>query len=255
MPSEQQITLTAPPAPFADVLAGVVDMLADVLRLRPEKIDPAQRFWTFGVDSLISVEYMAAVNAHYGTSIDADTLTEHPTPLAFAQFVAGEGAREPHSDPATAELPAPAATSAPGVPSVIAQAPLPDPAPTGQEPPVLDVLREEIARILGADPWEIGTTVTFPALGVGSVLATEFIRVVNHVYGLHEQAASLYEHQNLAALADHITSLLPAGGTPPAVAQEAEPALGAMPLEDLLDAVRVGRVTVGQALAVLPRQG
>lgn len=95
---------------------------------------------------------------------------------------------------------------------------------------------------------------TFPALGVGSVLATEFIRVVNHVYGLHEQAASLYEHQNLAALADHITSLLPAGETPPAVAQEAEPALGAMPLEDLLDAVRVGRVTVGQALAVLPRQ-
>ncbi|PRH77826.1 hypothetical protein C6N75_18305, partial [Streptomyces solincola] len=74
----------------AGVLAPVVGSLADVLRLRPERIDPEQTFRSLGLDSLLTVEYVATVNAHYGLKIKADALLDHPTPLAFARHVARE---------------------------------------------------------------------------------------------------------------------------------------------------------------------
>ncbi|KUN00467.1 hypothetical protein AQI95_34810 [Streptomyces yokosukanensis] len=244
MPGERQISLTtASSAPDADVLTQVVRMLADVLGLRPEKIDPEQTFRTCGVDSLLSVEYVATVNAYYGTAIKPATLIDHPTPQDFARYVAVETGAAPVGatpTPAPAAMP-PAQTSAMLAPPVSVPA-----------PPVLDVLREEIARILCCDPWDIDADASFSTLGVDTGLAAEFVSVVNLVYGLHERSGVLYDHPNLTALASHISAQLPVGPDPAAVLRAQ--ADGPMPLEELLDAVRDGRVTVDQALTLLPRQ-
>ncbi|MGV4988783.1 acyl carrier protein [Streptomyces sp. NRAIS4] len=230
---------TAPAAQDTDVLTQVVRMLADVLRIRPETIDPQQNFRTCGVDSLLSVEYVATVNEYYGTAIRPASLIDHPTPLDFAAYVALEtGAAPVRATPA----PTPAATA----PTPAAPAPTLPAAPVSiPAPPVLDVLREEIARILCCDPWDIDTAEPFTALGVDTALATEFVSVINLVYGLHEHSAVLYDHPNLTALASHISAQLPIGS---------DPLAGPMPMEELLGAVRDGRVTVDQALTLLPRQ-
>ncbi|GHI10384.1 hypothetical protein AQI88_40105 [Streptomyces cellostaticus] len=242
MHRERQTALTtAPAAPDADVLAQVVRMLADVLRLTPGKIDPEQTFRTCGVDSLLSVEYVATVNEYYGTAIKPAALIDHPTPLDFARYVA----RETGLTPACATpAPSPAATAAmpPAAASAMPAAVFPATVPA---PPVLDVLREEIARILCCDPWDIDTAAPFSALGVDTELGAEFVSVINLVYGLHERSAVLYDHPNLTALASHITAQRPMGPAPDA---------GRMPLEELFDAVRDGRVTVEQALTLLPRR-
>ncbi|MFI0982683.1 acyl carrier protein [Streptomyces sp. NPDC021093] len=206
-----ELSFPSTAAPFADVLSGLVRLLAGLLRLEPQQIDPDQTFRTFGFDSLLSVEYVAVVNAHHGTSIEASALVDHPTPTAFARYVAGERPRE--TGPVTAS-------------SVTARdpmhAPVPTPPPGPQGLPVLDVLREELAHILYCDPWDIDTKAPFYALGVDSTRGTEFVAVLNRVYGLREYAVTLYGHPNLTALADHVTSLLPvdadvrAAGTAPA---------------------------------------
>ncbi|MGW1374395.1 acyl carrier protein [Streptomyces sp. NPDC002446] len=231
MPRERQIALTAAPAAHdADVLAEIVRMLAGILRLKPEKIDPEQTFRTCGIDSLLSVEYVATVNAYYGTAIKPATLVDHPTPLDFARYVA----REMGVAPACATpTPSPAAT-----------APMPPAAATVPTPPVIDVLREEIARILGRDPWDIDTAMPFSALGVEGEPGAEFVSVINVVYGLRERSAVLYDYPNLTALASHITAQLP---------ERPDPAAGPMSLEELLDGVRDGRVTVDQVLSLLSR--
>ncbi|MEU0743926.1 acyl carrier protein [Streptomyces sp. NPDC006134] len=255
MPRERQTALTAAPAALDDdVLARIVRMLADVLRLQPEKIDPGQTFRTCGVDSLLSVEYVATVNAYYGTAIRPAALIDHPTPLDFARYVA----RETAAPACATSAPAPAATApappAAAMPATASATPAPEPAPPASvpAPPVLDVLREELARILCCDPWDIDTAAPFSALGVDTGLAAEFVSVVNLVYGLHERSTVLYDHPDLTALASHIAAQLPVGPDPAAVARTlaAEP----MPLEELLDAVRDGRVTVDQALTLLPRR-
>ncbi|NEB77929.1 acyl carrier protein [Streptomyces sp. SID14478] len=244
MPRERQFALTAAPAAHeADVLAQVVRMLADVLRIKQEKIDPEQTFRTCGVDSLLSVEYVATVNVHYGTAIKPAALIDHPTPVDFARYVARE----------TAPLGAmPAAAPPVAAPMPHAMEPAPQCPVSVPAPPVLDVLREEIARILCCDPWDIDTAESFTALGVDTELAAEFVSVVNLVYGLRERPGVLYDHPDLTALAAHIAAQLPVGPDPVAVAQAM--AGGPMPLEELLDAVRDGRVTVDQAMTLLPRQ-
>ncbi|MER8062460.1 MULTISPECIES: acyl carrier protein [unclassified Streptomyces] len=234
---------TAAAAPDTDVLTQVVRMLADVLRLKPEKIDPAQTFRVCGVDSLLSMEYVATVNACYGTAIKPAALVDHPTPVDFAGYVA----RETGAAPADVPPVSPFAAAAPVPFATASVAPAAESAGPVHATPVLDVLREEIARILCCDPWEIDTGEPFSALGVTTALGAEFVSVINLVYGLREHAAVLYDHPDLTALAAHIGARLPTGtGTGPAAAP--------MPVEALLDAVRDGQVSVEQALALLPRR-
>ncbi|MEU5959271.1 acyl carrier protein [Streptomyces sp. NPDC047525] len=248
MPREPQIVLTAAPAAHdADVLARVVRMLADVLRIKPEKIDPEHTFRTCEVDSLLAVEYVATVNAYYGTAIKPAALLDHPTPQRFARYVARETAPAPArampAQPATVPMPSVAASA---VPAPASRASVP-------APPVLDILREEIARLLCCDPWDVDTDEPFSALGVDTGLAGEFVSVINLVYKLREHSGVLYDHPSLRALAAHIAAQLPAPGPDPAAVAPPR-AAGPMPLEELLDAVRDGRVTVDQALTLLPRQ-
>ncbi|MET9497759.1 acyl carrier protein [Streptomyces sp. NPDC006552] len=250
--SREQLTARSavPAAHDADVLTEVVRILADVLHIKPEKIDPEHTFRTCGVDSLLSVEYVATVNAHFGTAIKAAALLDHPTPLGFARHMARETA------PAG---PAPAPMMPMAVPMPMAMPPGAAPrtqapaAPvTLPAPPVLDVLREEIARILCCDPWDIDTSEPFTALGLDPQLAAEFVSVINLVYRLEERPGALYEHPDLMALAAHISAQLPVGPDPAAVAQHGSE--GSVPMEELFDAVRDGRITVDQALGLMPRQ-
>ncbi|WP_329297205.1 acyl carrier protein [Streptomyces sp. NBC_00659] len=252
MPQDSQ---TSPSAAFAGLMGELVDMLAAVLRLKAEKIDAEQTFQSLGLDSLLSVELVATVNARYGTAVKPDALFDHPTLLELARHVARErgmpgaapagrpGSRAPERDPGPAPAPAPQPSlSSPSSPSFGGA--------------VLDVLREELARILCCDPWDIDTTAAFNVLGVDSILGAEFVATVNHIYRLRERAVTLYDHPNLAALAAHVTSLAPAGAAAgeSAALTDAVPALGVMSLDALLDAVREERISVDQALGLLPRR-
>ncbi|MFF3847829.1 phosphopantetheine-binding protein [Streptomyces sp. NPDC002328] len=228
-----------PAAPSAGLLTDLVDTLAAVLRLRPDAIDPEQTFRSLGLDSLPTVEFVAAVNARHTTAIKADALFDHPTPLAFARHVARERGTPGEAPPA------------PTTP-----APAPAPAPAAARPPgraagaVLDVLCEELARIVCCDPWDIDTTAAFHLLGVDSILGAQFVATVNRLYGLRERPATLYDHANLTAMAAHIAATAPA----PAHSHVQVPASGAAGLGDLLDAVRDGRISVDEALGLLPRR-
>jgi hypothetical protein len=119
---------------------------------------------------------------------------------------------------------------------------------------VLDVLREELARILCCDPWDIDTTAAFNVLGVDSILGAEFVATINHIYGLRERAVTLYDHPDLAAMAAYVASVTSAGAPAPApvAVPDAAPAAAVMGLDALLDAVRDERISVDDALGLLP---
>ncbi|MFG3510729.1 acyl carrier protein [Streptomyces sp. NPDC047821] len=246
---------SASAAPPPDLVTELVVVLAGVLRLKPEKIDPEQTFRSLGLDSLLTVEFVATVNARFGTAVRAAALLDHPTPLAFARYVAGEPA---HRRPAPMTPPAPV----PAAPAAVAPAPVPAtaPAPASVAPAagsaareVLDVLREELARILCCDPWDIDTTAAFNLLGVDSILGAQFVAVINQTYGIDERAVTLYDHPNLTAMAAHI-ALLTRGAAPAPAVPEPAPERAHLTLEALLDAVRDERLSVDEALTLLPRR-
>ncbi|MGW1189943.1 phosphopantetheine-binding protein [Streptomyces sp. NPDC002559] len=296
MPHERQNSLRAdviappPDAMTEAVVTEVVVILADVLRLKPEKIDPEQTFRSLGLDSLLTVEFVATVNARYGTAVRAAALLDHPTPLAFTRHVVGElgtrgsatGAVPTSGARSTAAVqgrgPAPVVpVGGVGMPTPVVPVPetvsVPAPPSGGPLPAatsstfgareILDHLREELARILCCDPWDIDPTAAFNLLGVDSIIGAQFMAVINGTYGMEERPVALYEHPSLAAMAAHIalatTGTATAAPTPtagPAPAPAAEPVTETEDpgLRALLDAVRDDRLSVDEALTLLPRR-
>ncbi|MET8944896.1 acyl carrier protein [Streptomyces sp. NPDC004542] len=232
------------PAPGgADLLGELITVLADALGVKAEAIDPEQPFQVLGLDSMLTVEFVAVVNARYGTRVKVTALYDHPTPAAFARHVATRlGVLGPP----------PALEPAPG--------PAPGPAPAAGAEQVDDVLRRELARILCCEPWDIDADAAFHLLGLDSILGAEFVAVVNRTYGLDERAVTLYDHPSLNAMAAYVASRTGS----PAAAPAPRPVPGPAPylpaqaggprsadLEALLDAVRDDLLGVDEAAALL----
>ncbi|MGW6410531.1 phosphopantetheine-binding protein [Streptomyces vinaceus] len=201
----------------ADVLTDLIGVLGDVLRVKPEKIDPEQTFQSMGLDSLLVVEFVAVVNSRYGLRVRATDLYDFPSPVSFAREVARAASSAAAAPVPVAAAPAAAGYEAPvaTAPAAAATAPAPGAAPASalrQSPAaaaatrIAEVLREQLAGILCCDPWEINTTAAFNVLGVDSMVGAEFIAVVNRSFGLRERSVLLYEHPNLAAMAAYIAT-------------------------------------------------
>ncbi|MFF3662467.1 phosphopantetheine-binding protein [Streptomyces olivochromogenes] len=250
----------ASPTPVADVLAELTAVLAGMMRIEPQTLDAQEPFRLLGLDSMLSVEFVAALNARYGTRIAATALYEHPTPQALARHVAAELATP---RPAT---PTPTATQADVAAAADAGA-----ADVGVEA-VTDTLREQLAGILHCGPGDIDVSAPFAALGLDSILAAEFLAGINRTYGLSEQADLLYDQPDLKAMAAYVSaraahrtpasgrrgaaSAVPAGQPGPSPAHPAPgvaqdlPAAG-VDLDALLDAVRDEVLSIDEAAALL----
>ncbi|MCX4633232.1 phosphopantetheine-binding protein [Streptomyces sp. NBC_01443] len=201
----------------ADVLTDLIGVLGDVLRVKPEKIDPEQTFQSMGLDSLLVVEFVAVVNTRYGLRVLATDLYDFPTPASFAREVA-RAARSAAAATVSAPVSHAVSHAVSAAVPVAAAAAVPAAVPasaTGRERQVpaaaaatriAEVLREQLAGILCCDPWDIDTTAAFNVLGVDSIVGAELIAVVNRTFGLQERSVLLYEHPNLAAMAAYIAT-------------------------------------------------
>jgi acyl transferase domain-containing protein/acyl carrier protein len=232
MPRDQKISLrrlggapTPPPPPVAPAPAPVaapvaakseVDselaaMLSEVLYLAAGELDPNQSFQDLGVDSILGVEFVGAVNRRFQLAIKATELYDFPTPATFAAHVAaqlgGIAAPEP----------------------VVAQ----PKADTTAE--IRATLRAQLAEVLYTSVDEIDDDETFNALGLDSILGVEFVAFVNRTYGLDEKAGVLYDHPSLARLATHVAGLRDVTGE----------------LDALLAAVRDNQLSVDDAMSLL----
>jgi acyl carrier protein len=222
---------------------------------------------------MLSVEFVAALNARYGTRIAATALYEHPTPQALARHVAAELGTPRPATPTPTPTPTPTDTEADvdAAEAVVVGADVADAAVEA----VTDTLREQLAGILHCGPGEIDVSAPFAALGLDSILAAEFLAGINRTYGLSEQADLLYDQPDLKAMAAYVSARaahsahrMPASGRPgaasavpagqagpspahpsPGVAQGL-PAAG-VDLNALLDAVRDEVLSIDEAAALL----
>ncbi|MFD7056016.1 phosphopantetheine-binding protein [Streptomyces mirabilis] len=248
----------ASPTPAADVLAELTAVLAGMMRIEPQTLDAQEPFRLLGLDSMLSVEFVAALNARYGTRIAATALYEHPTPQALARHVAAElGTPRPATDTTTAPEADVAAAADVDVEAV-----------TG-------TLRGQLAGILHCGPGDIDVSAPFAALGLDSILAAEFLAGINRTYGLSEQPDLLYDQPDLRAMAAYVSaraahsahrmpasgrpgaaSAVPAGRAGPSPAHPAPGVAQGLPaaevdLNALLDAVRDEVLSIDEAAALL----
>jgi polyketide synthase PksN len=231
----QTVPPPGPDGPTADIIAGLTAVLADTLDVEPGRIDPRQPFQVLGVDSIFAAEFVAALNARYGTAVTAAALYEHPAPADLARHLAAAGVQGRTGVSGTSDVPAGSGAGA-----------------------VLAELRDHLAATVRCDPAELDPEADFPLLGLDSILAAEFVAAVNRAYGLTERPVTLYDHPSLRAMAEYIAGAAP--GAPEAAGSlagaDAAPDAARSDLtrdevNALLDAVRDDMLTVDEALTLL----
>ena len=67
--------------------------------MQPDEIDPEIKFVDIGVDSIVGVEWIKAVNKQYGTSITATKIYDYSTIRQFAAYLSSELSRGQGASP------------------------------------------------------------------------------------------------------------------------------------------------------------
>ncbi|MDP4536956.1 beta-ketoacyl synthase N-terminal-like domain-containing protein [Alkalimonas collagenimarina] len=178
----------------AAVINTVISTLANALLLDAGDIRAQSRFVDLGLDSIVGVEWIRAINAHFGTQIEANAVYEHPTPAAFAQYLTSLFA-----EPQTSTDEAAKADS-----TVSLQAP--------NEYTTLDFLRTSLATVLMMAELEIKVVTRFADLGLDSITGMEWIKVINQTMQLSLNADIVYEHNTLESFSGYIQSQLESKG-------------------------------------------
>ncbi|MEU3963152.1 SDR family NAD(P)-dependent oxidoreductase [Streptomyces buecherae] len=267
-PAPEPATAT-PPAPAADVAEGLVDALraslARELFVEVDEIDADRSFTELGLDSVVGVEWVRAVNQEFGTSVSTTKIYQYPNVAAFADFLAGELAT---STPSATAQPPRAARSQPVSTPAAVPSPPPAPAPATTPEPVaapvpsgrtadglVDALRVSLARELFVEVDEIDAGRNFTELGLDSVVGVEWVRAVNQEFGSSVSTTKIYQYPTLKEFADFLAGELsvaapaveqrPASASaraerPDSVARPvADPVPAGATIDGLVDALRV----------------
>jgi acyl transferase domain-containing protein/NADPH:quinone reductase-like Zn-dependent oxidoreductase/acyl carrier protein len=95
----------SPQARRERLLIRVSETLGQVLGLRAEDIDPRQRFFEAGMDSLTSVEFRRRLERGLGVALPATIALDHPTVEAVVTFLLAAERKADGDEPQRAEAP------------------------------------------------------------------------------------------------------------------------------------------------------
>ncbi|GGD19304.1 SDR family NAD(P)-dependent oxidoreductase [Aureimonas glaciei] len=197
----------APPSgDDAGIVGAVMSSLAEELMIDVAEIGANASFIDLGLDSILAVTWIRRLNERFGIALPATAVYAHPT----VGLLAGEVARlvgdhRPDGRGPNASAPV---------------APLAERAANAAETPAMrrptDALREDIVASLAGelmiDPQEIEDRSGFLDLGLDSILAVTWIRLLNARYSIALPATAVYAHPSVGALVDHVATLLPPPG-------------------------------------------
>ncbi|MGD8400282.1 MAG: SDR family NAD(P)-dependent oxidoreductase, partial [Bacillota bacterium] len=209
--------------------------LADALFIERGAVDVDRKFIDLGLDSIIGVEWVRAINQQYGTAILATKVYDYPSVREFAGFMEKElaGLGAGLSPTARGCTPAPKRVEQARQPIALTAtdvdlAPSQSVAEPETQPclrPIItaEALREELslslADALFIERGAVDVDQKFIDMGLDSIIGVEWVRAINQQYGTAILATKVYDYpsvrefagfmaKELAALGDGLTQRL-----------------------------------------------
>jgi acyl carrier protein len=192
----------ANPGELERILAEVI---ADTLGRSAADIAPERAFVEYGVDSIIMVKLVDAVNQRLNVTLKPTVLFDHPSLRQLAQCIADSRAaragelsstrtspRRPPPGPRVADAPS-------GAPAPCLRA-----ANDGRD--VERQLGRVLAGVLGRSSSDIDPERSFTEYGIDSVILVEVVSAINRELGITLKPTALFDHPTLSQLASHVAS-------------------------------------------------
>ncbi|QGZ37636.1 acyl transferase domain-containing protein [Pseudoduganella flava] len=176
----------APVVPIEQVRQQLKATLAEALFMQPADIDIDRSFTELGLDSIIGVEWMKAVNKAFGTALSATRVYDYPSVRELAAHVQAQLGE------------APAAVAVEVTPSAPVMAPRPA-APASAD--LERQLKASLAEALFMQPGDIDANRSFTELGLDSIIGVEWMKAVNRRFGTSLSATRIYDYPTVKELA------------------------------------------------------
>jgi acyl carrier protein len=267
-PAAASVDLSRPATiPLETLREALAASLAEALFLEREDITLDKPFIDLGLDSVVAVEWVRALNAHYSLNLTVARVYDYPTILALATFLETallQGESTTLGDATTpsvvragrVEARASAAVSRPAYETMaepvgaLPVEPLLSSAsgeavrqPSVAGAGLCEALAASLAEALFLEPEEVALDKPFIDLGLDSVVAVEWVRALNAHYSLNLTVARVYDYPTILALATFLEGELAPQTTTP-VAQSVS-------LDDVLQRVQQGHLDIAQAYQLL----
>ncbi|HEX8611501.1 MAG TPA: SDR family NAD(P)-dependent oxidoreductase [Telluria sp.] len=164
--------------PAEQVRQQLKTSLAEALFMTAADVDVRKSFTDLGLDSIIGVEWMKAVNKQFGTALSATRVYDYPSVIELADFIQTQlGVAEP--------VVAPVLPAIPPVPRDGLQ----------------QQLKISLAEALFMQPSDIDVNKSFTELGLDSIIGVEWVKNINKQYGTSIGATRVYDYPSVKELA------------------------------------------------------
>ncbi|HXO70896.1 MAG TPA: phosphopantetheine-binding protein, partial [Bradyrhizobium sp.] len=210
--SPAAIAATMPPPPAQirpdakaltiNVRTAVRESVAHVLKMDGASIADDQSFSDYGVDSILSVALMKEVNKRLKTSLATIALFDHNSVGRLADHIIAE-----HHVSLAAPMPVEVRAPSPTLRTVVAPPLVPaEPHARALTTHVAKVVRESVAHVLKMDGASIADDQSFSDYGVDSILSVSLVKEVNKRLKTSLATITLFDHNSVGRLADHIVA-------------------------------------------------
>jgi len=198
----------------AQLQQQLIISLAKALYMDISDIDVDKSFVDLGLDSIVGVEWVNAINKQYGLTISATKVYDYSNIKELTTFLMKELGG--NAAVKSAPLPILNQTSKPVVETVsdalpvTSATPLPTVSPTTTVAPAYPKARLQqelclsLSDALYMDISEIENDKSFIDLGLDSIVGVEWVNAINKQYGLTISATKVYDYSNINELASYL---------------------------------------------------
>ena len=183
-----------PERSIAAVSEVLIDLLSQALYLEKSEIDLHEKFIDLGLDSVVGVEWVSAINQQFNTELNATRLYDFPTVATLSAHLEelGIGNDQPIETVNTKQFDEQVAVNFQSETNV---------------DEVINTLRKSLASVLYLEENEIDDYEKFVDLGLDSVVGVEWVSIINQGFGISLEATRLYDYPNLKLLSEFVASL------------------------------------------------
>ncbi len=232
--------------------------LAEALCMQQSDVDMDDSFIDLGLDSIIGVEWIQAVNKQYGTAIMATKVYDYSNIRAFAGFLKEELGKQNNSSgriqtnsPGNYYSTEDSVKSVELTPIASTSHQLENPRKSNLLPISfsVEVLQEELAASL-ADALcmkqsDVDVDANFVDMGLDSIIGVEWIQAVNKQYGITIMATKVYDYPSIHEFAGYLEKEL--SKRKEGVDQRSLQSVTASSLRGLIQQVQEGNLDIEQA--------